>query len=90
MNKKLYDLMDWAAIEELVYGECDRPDEILGPHNRGRQTLVQAFFPGADSVRLYISGSGVKAKSVKEEIAMEKADDAGFFAALIPGNDRKD
>ncbi len=90
MNKKLYDLMDWAAIEELVYGECDRPDEILGPHNKGRQTLVQAFFPGAESVSLYINGSGAKAKTVKVELAMEKADDAGFFAVLLPGNDRKD
>ena len=90
MNKKLYDLMDWAAIEELVYGECDRPDEILGPHNKGRQTLVQAFFPGAEKVSLYINGSGVKAKSVKEEIVMEMADEAGFFAVLIAGNNRKD
>lgn len=90
MNKKLYDLMDWAAIEELVYGECDRPDEILGSHNRGRSSLVQAFFPGAESVTLYINGSGVRGKSVKDEVNMEKADDAGFFAALLPGNDRKD
>ena len=90
MNKKLYDLMDWAAIEELVYGECDRPDEILGSHNRGRSSLVQAFFPGASAVTLYINGSGVKGKSVKEEINMERADDAGFFAALLSGTDRKD
>ena len=90
MNKKLYDMMDWAAIEELVYGECSRPDEILGSHNRGRSSLVQAFFPGAESVTLYISGNGVKGKSVKDEISMEKADDAGFFAVLLNGNDRKD
>ena len=90
MNKKLYDMMDWAAIEELVYGECSRPDEILGSHNRGRSSLIQAFFPGAESVTLYISGSGIKGKSVKDEISMERADDAGFFAVLLNGNDRKD
>ena len=46
MNKKLYDLMDWAAIEELVYGECAHPDALLGARNKARSTLVQAFFRG--------------------------------------------
>ena len=32
MDKVLYDLMDWAAIEELVYSEAARPQELLGPH----------------------------------------------------------
>ena len=91
MNKKLYAMMDWAAIEELVYGECDRPDALLGAHNRGRQTLVQAHFPGAEHVTLLIDGGeGSRGRTVKEEIPMEKADDAGFFAALLSGTDRHD
>lgn len=32
MVKKLYDLMDWAEIETIVYSEHDHPENILGPH----------------------------------------------------------
>ncbi|MBR5420039.1 MAG: 1,4-alpha-glucan branching enzyme [Lachnospiraceae bacterium] len=91
MNKKLYNMMDWAAIEEVVYGECSRPDRILGARSKGLQTLVQAFFPGAEHVSLYITGKeGSRGKTVKEEVPMEMADPAGFFAALLPGPDRRD
>ena len=48
--------MDWAEIEAVVYGECEHPENILGPHNVGKQTLVQAFFPGTKKVSLYIDG----------------------------------
>ena len=82
MSKKIYDLMDWAAIEEIVYGEAQHPDNLLGPKNVGRNTLVQCFFPDAKSVAL-ITDDG-------ENIKMEKHDDAGFFATLLPGKDRKD
>ncbi len=86
MNKKLYNLMDWAAIEEIVYGECVRPSDILGAHTVGKSTLVQAFFPGAESVVIYLYGEdGTRGKTVKDEIHMEMADEAGFFAALLPG-----
>ncbi|OQA26348.1 MAG: 1,4-alpha-glucan branching enzyme GlgB [Firmicutes bacterium ADurb.Bin354] len=91
MNKKLYNLMDWAKIEEVVYGECDKPSEFLGSHNYGRQSLVQCFFPGAESVTVYIEDlKAVKGRTVKEEVKMEQADEAGFFAVLLPGNDRTD
>ena len=91
MNKKLYALMDWAKIEELVYGECDRPDDFLGAHAKGRQTLVQAFFPGAGKVTIYVEGSeGSRGRTVREEVPMELADEAGFFAALLPGGERKE
>ncbi len=91
MNKKLYNLMDWARIEEVVYGECDRPSDFLGAHPAGRQVLVQCFFPGAVSCSLQIIDSKAsKGRSVKEEIAMEMADEAGFFAALISPAQAKD
>ena len=32
MDAKLYVLMDWAAVEELVYSESSNPHEFLGPH----------------------------------------------------------
>ncbi|MBR1471122.1 MAG: 1,4-alpha-glucan branching enzyme [Lachnospiraceae bacterium] len=90
MNKKLYALMDWAKIEEIVYGECDRPCDFLGAHTAGRQTLIQAFLPGAESVSVYLDGAeGAKGRTVKSEIVMEKADEAGFFACVLPGTDQK-
>ena len=90
MNKKLYALMDWAKIEEVVYGECDRPGDFLGAHSVGRQTLVQVYLPGAESVDLYLEGAeGAKGKTVKDEIPMERADEAGFFVCVVPGADIK-
>ncbi|MCR5209904.1 MAG: 1,4-alpha-glucan branching enzyme [Lachnospiraceae bacterium] len=91
MNKKLYNLMDWAKIEEVVYGECDKPSDFLGSHNYGRQSLVQCFFPGAESVTVYIEDQkALKGRTVKDEVKMEQADEAGFFAVLLPGTDRTD
>ncbi len=85
MTKKLYKYMDWASIEGICYGECVHPEELLGPHNEGNQTLLQCFFPGAKTVTV-IAGNGKKS----EEVKAEKADDAGYFAALLTGKDRKD
>ena len=45
MEQTLYDLMDWAGIEELVYSEAANPHRMLGPH----VTEQGAFDPGADS-----------------------------------------
>ncbi|MDL2301230.1 1,4-alpha-glucan branching protein GlgB [Lachnospiraceae bacterium OttesenSCG-928-D06] len=76
MNKKLYKLMNWPKIEEIIYSECDNPHELLGPHKQGSQTLIQAFFPDAVEVTL-VPRCG-------KETKMEMADDAGYFAQLIP------
>ncbi len=78
MNKKLYKLMNWPEIEEIVYSESDDPHKILGAHVTGNSVLVQTFQPGARSVRLQLSEGD---KSYK----MEMADEEGFFAVLIPG-----
>ena len=32
MNKMLYDLMDWAGIEEMVYSEARHPENLLAAH----------------------------------------------------------
>ena len=83
-------MMDWARIEEVVYGECDHPAEFLGPHQAGTSTLIQAFFPGAEGVLILIEGAeGVRGKKIKQEISMELADEAGFFAALVGGRNIK-
>ena len=76
MDKNLYDLMDWAAIEEIAYSECDRPKKILGSHKVENGFLVQTFIPHAKSVELLIDGN-------KNPVAMECADEVGFFACLV-------
>ena len=52
MDKKLYDLMDWAEIEAVIYSEEDQPKGILGAHTVKGGTLVQTFQPGAEKVFL--------------------------------------
>jgi 1,4-alpha-glucan branching enzyme len=77
MSKKLYDRMDWAGIEELVYSESDDPHRILGPHLTEDGLLIQALLPTAAQVSVRILSS-------KKTYPMELADEAGFFAVLIP------
>ena len=78
MTKKIYKLMNWPEIEGIVYSESDRPQELLGAHVVGNSVLVQAFWPGAKSVRLQLREED---KSYK----MELADEEGYFAVLLPG-----
>ena len=52
MTKKLYNLMDWAGIEAIVYAEETRPEKLLGPHKVPGGILVQAFFPETKKVVL--------------------------------------
>ena len=46
MNDKLYDFMDWAEIEAVVYSEEDHPKRILGPRVTEEGVLIQCFLPG--------------------------------------------
>lgn len=77
MTKKLYKMMNWPVIEEIIYSESQDPHATLGPHVQGNGTLIQAFFPGAQKVTLQL----IKDMSEKE---MELADDDGFFAVWLP------
>ncbi len=76
MDKILYDLMDWAGIEEIVYSEADNPGKLLGAHVVKEGLLLQAFFPEAKAVSVKLG---------KQELTMEMADEGGFFAALLEG-----
>ncbi|HBA67908.1 MAG TPA: 1,4-alpha-glucan branching enzyme [Lachnospiraceae bacterium] len=78
MNNKLYKVMNWPDIEEIIYSESDNPHRTLGAHIVGNNTLVQAYFPGAKSVILQ------NAKD-KKGYEMEMVDEEGFFAVLVPG-----
>ena len=46
MEKILYDQMDWAGIEEIVYSESSDPGRLLGAHVVKEGLLIQAFLPG--------------------------------------------
>jgi len=77
MDKTLYDMMDWAGIEELVYSEANDPHRLLGPHVTENGLLIQAFIPTAAAISVKILTTG-------KMYPMEKEDEAGFFAVLIP------
>ena len=77
MKKELYDLLDLGRIEGLVYSEENQPHDILGACLTDSGVLIQAFFPNAESVTVVGDSLCVR---------MEKVDDNGFFAALLPGN----
>ncbi|MCR5102532.1 MAG: 1,4-alpha-glucan branching enzyme, partial [Butyrivibrio sp.] len=78
MNKKLYKLMNWPEIEEIIYSDGDNPNRILGAHKVGSNFLIQAFVPYAKKMSVVTEGTGSK------KYEMELADDEGFFATLIP------
>ena len=75
MTKKLYKLMNWPKIEEIIYSECDNPHELLGPHKQGNQTLFQAYFPDAKEVSIEWKAlrDGVSDSVCREQ--MEMADE---------------
>lgn len=69
--------MDWAGIEEIVYSEAANPHNMLGAHMTDEGMLVQAFIPTARDITVKLTSTG-------KQYQMEMADEAGFFAALIP------
>jgi len=77
MDEKLYELMDWAAIEAIVYSEEDNPHALLGAHITNDGILIQTFIPTAERVSVKVDG-------VKKEYPMEQDDETGFFAVLLP------
>lgn len=75
MNNKLYKLMDWAAIEAIVYSEEDNPHKLLGIHTVTGGKLAQVFYPEAVEAVLHTKN---------KDYPMEMADEEGFFAVLLP------
>ena len=67
--------MDWAGIEAIVYAEEDHPQRLLGIHDKSGSRLAQVFYPGAIEAVLHTKNKDYK---------MEMADEAGFFAVLLP------
>lgn len=69
MDNKLYKLMDWPAIEEIVYSESSHPKRILGGHRTKDGFLVQVFRP--DAVQVSISVSERKRKYRWKRLMMQ-------------------
>ena len=82
MTNKLYQLMNWPKIEDIIYSDCDNPHELLGPHKAGKQFLIQAYFPGAVQAQIVFEATG-------EQVEMEQADEDGFFAVLLSGKEKE-
>ncbi len=74
MDKKLYKMMDWARVEQIVYSEEDDPHGYLGAHFVKGGWMVSAFFPGADRCSLV---------TPDKEYKMDMMDEEGFFSCLI-------
>lgn len=77
MNSKLYKMMNWPEIEEIIYSDGDNPHRILGAHKVGSNYLIQAFYPDAKEISVLV-------ENTKKTYPMELADEAGFYAVLVP------
>ena len=73
----LYNLMNWGAMEALVYSEHDDPHTWLGGHVVEGGVLYNTYQPTAKAVSLVIK---------KNEYPMESADGQGNFSVLIKGS----
>ena len=80
MDNKLFGLMNWPEIEGVVYADTDAPQKILGGRVCSSGFLIQTFRPDAVEMRAKVAG--------KPSVVMTKMDEAGFFAALLPGRKR--
>ena len=76
MADKAYEYMDWPRIEAIVYGEEASPRDVMQPRVTDDGVLIQGFFPDAEKAEVLVD---------KKAYEMEKQDDAGYFAAMIPG-----
>ena len=66
MNDKLYDMMDWARIEGLVYSEEDNPHDFLGAHVTNNGVLIQTFIPTAEKITV-LCGNPATAYEMERE-----------------------
>ena len=76
-GNRLYDLMNWGAMEAFVYSEHDDPHTWLGGHVTEKGVLYNTFQPTAKEVRLKIR---------TKYYPMESIDDQGNFSVLLDGN----
>ena len=81
MDKKLYKMMDWARIEQIVYSEEDSPHDFLGGHYVTGGILIQTYMPGVDNIKKICAV--VRIGDTFKEYPMELMDETGFYAVLV-------
>ncbi len=74
MDKKLYDMMDWAGVEGIVYSDEDHPQRYLGPHQTEAGVMIQTFFPDAKEAAVQVGA---------RKYPMDMEDETGYFAVLL-------
>lgn len=74
---KLYDLMNWRNIEGVEYSDINNPSDVLGIKATKTGKLAGAFVPDALKV-------SIKFDDIEKLYPMEKMDEEGYFAALLP------
>ncbi|MBO4904765.1 MAG: 1,4-alpha-glucan branching protein GlgB [Lachnospiraceae bacterium] len=74
MDKRLYKMMDWARVEQIVYSEEDDPHGYLGAHAVKGGWMISCFIPGAKKCSVVMS---------QKEYKMDMMDEEGFFSVLI-------
>lgn len=79
MEDSLYDLLDQAEVETIIYSEHDNPHSLLGPHITDKGVVINAFIPTAVEMKVRITKTGV-------EYPMILMEEEGFFSVLLPGN----
>lgn len=73
----IYKYMDWPRIEAIVYGEEASPRDVMAPRITEDGVLLQGFFPEARAVF-------VEAGKAGRRYEMEREDEAGYYAAMLP------
>ncbi|MDO4340441.1 MAG: 1,4-alpha-glucan branching enzyme, partial [Eubacteriales bacterium] len=76
MENKAYGYMDWPRIEAVVYAEEPSPKDVMRPRITPDGILIQGFFPEAECAEVLVKDKAYE---------MDKEDEAGYFAVLIPG-----
>lgn len=78
MQDILESLLDWKAMEDILYSECDNPHDILGAHCTEEGVVVLTFIPEhVESVKLkYETGETFDMEAIDGEYQ-------GFFAILL-------
>ena len=71
----VYEYMNWPRIEAIIYGEEASARDVMGPRIQKDGVLIQGYFPEAEQAVIKCEG---------KEIEMEKQDETGYFAVLLP------
>lgn len=75
-KKKPVFAINWSEVDSLAVGSHDNPHHILGMHETASGIFINAYFPGAKSVKAVRKADKKKYQLVSERVA-------GFFSVEI-------